>query len=90
MAEQVKFLEIQYGRIFELDLHGLTKGEANAQLVHTLNTIDSVYKAVLVTHGYHKGTVLKNFVRGEFSHPLIAKKINIDASRTLLVCNWSY
>jgi len=85
MSVSLAFLELKYGKIFNLDVHGLTKEEARAELVHVLNTIDVDFNAVLVTHGYHLGTVLKKFVRDELSHKSIKKKINVDASRTLLL-----
>ncbi len=90
MSEQIAFLETRYGKIFELDLHGLSKEEARAELVHTIHTIDIFYKAILITHGYHQGRVLKNFIRNEYNDKAISKKINIDASRTLLVIDWEY
>ncbi len=89
MSEQSAFLEVKYGKIFEKDLHGLTKEEARAELVYLLSSLDTNIKGILVTHGYHKGKVLKEFIRSEFSHKNIYKKINIDASRTLLLVRWN-
>lgn len=83
------FLELEYGKIFELDLHEKTLEEAKSELLYTLNSLDVFYKGVLVIHGYHKGTVLKNFVRNRFEHENIYKKIKVDASRTLLLLDWS-
>ena len=85
MSEQLGFLEIKYGKIYELDVHGLSLEEAKAEILHTLNKIDVFIKGVLITHGYHKGTVLKDYIRNNFSHKWVYKKINIDASRTLLL-----
>ena len=87
MSEQVAFLEVKYGKIYQLDVHGLTLEEAKAELVYTLDSIDVDKKAVLVTHGYHRGTVLRDFIRIDFKHKNIRKIINIDASRTLLLVN---
>lgn len=87
MGEMSTFLELKYGKIYSLDIHGLTKEEAKIEILHTLGTIDNFYKAILVTHGYHHGVVLKNFVRKELVHKNIQKKINVDASRTLLLLN---
>ena len=89
MSEQLGFLEIKYGKIYELDVHGLTLEEAKAEIMHTLNKIDVFIKGVLITHGYHKGTVLKDYIRNVLSHKSIAKMINVDASRTLLLINLS-
>lgn len=83
------FLELEYGKLFELDLHEKTLEEAKSELLHALNSLDIFYKGVLVIHGYHKGTVLKNFVRNKFEHENIYKKIKVDASRTLILLDWS-
>ena len=85
MSEQIAYLELKYGKIFDLDLHGKTKEEARAELIYQLSRLDVFYKGILVTHGYHQGTVLRDFVRKEFNHHLVTKKINIDSSRTLLL-----
>lgn len=82
------FLELEFGKLFTLDLHGKTLEEAKSDLLHTLNSLDIFYKGVLVIHGYHKGTVLKNFVRNNFEHKNIYKKIKVDASRTVLLLDW--
>ena len=79
------FLELDYGKLKTIDLHGKVLDEAKAELVHTLTTIDSSFNGIVVIHGYHKGRVLRDFVRGEFFHPLIQKKIVLDASRTILL-----
>lgn len=81
------YLELKYGKLCFLDLHGFTLEEAKAELIHKLVTMDAFYKGVVVIHGYHKGTVLKNYIRKEFLHKNVTKKINIDASKTLLLVN---
>ncbi len=85
MSEPVAFLELKYGKIYTLDVHGLCLEEMRAELVHTLNSIDIFFKGVLVTHGYHQGRVLKDYIRNKFEHKNVVKKINVDASRTLLL-----
>lgn len=89
MSEQLGFLEIKYGKIYELDVHGLTLEEAKAEIMHTLNKIDIFIKGVLITHGYHKGVVLKNYIRNVLEHKNVYKKVNVDASRTLLLVDFS-
>ena len=79
------FLELKYGKLAFLDLHGMIKEEARAALVLKLGRIDFDTKGIVVVHGYHQGVVLKNFIRKEFTHKNIKQKINIDASRTLLL-----
>ena len=79
------FIEKDYGKTFKLDLHGLSLEEAKAEIIFTINSVDIDIKNILLIHGYTRGTVLKDFIRKEFANPKVIKKINIDASATLLV-----
>ena len=79
------FIEYYYGKYKQVDLHGLAKEEAKAELIYALSTVDFDIKCLVVVHGYHSGTTLKNLVRKEFSHPSIAEKITLDAARTIYV-----
>lgn len=82
------FLELEYGKLFKLDLHGLTLDEARASLINLFSNIDSNYDGVLVIHGYHKGRVLKDYIRNNFKHSLIYKKVKLDAARTILLLSF--
>ena len=82
------FLELEFGRLYTLDLHGKTLEEARAELVHAINSLDVFYKGILIIHGYHQGVVLKNFVRNKFEHKNILKKVKLDASRTIFLLDW--
>ena len=73
-----------YGNTKRIDLHGLTKEEARAELLHLFNLLDASVDCVVVIHGYSKGSVLKNMVRKEFSHPLIEKMVFVDAGVTAI------
>ena len=79
------FIEYYYGKYSEVDLHNLTKEEARADLVYAVETQDFDIKCLVVIHGYHGGTVIKNFVRKEFKHNLVEKKVNLDAGRTIFM-----
>ena len=84
-----KFIEYYYGKYKVIDLHQMTKEDAKMALVYELGLVDLDIKSLVVIHGYHGGTVIKNLVRNEFNHPNIAKKINLDAARTIfLLKNW--
>jgi len=53
--------------IVELDLHGLTPGEAQKKIDRALEAADrSVYTLRLI-HGYHGGTSLRAMIREEYS-----------------------
>ena len=57
------FLELEYGKLYTLDLHGQTLDEARASLINLLSHIDNTYSGILVIHGYHKGRVLMHLVQ---------------------------
>lgn len=88
MSANIAYLELKYGKIKAIDVHGLTKEEARAEIIYAIESSDIFIKALLVTHGYHSGVVLKKFLRKEFSHNNVCEIVNVDASRTLLVLNF--
>ncbi len=78
-----EFIEFYYGKYQILDLHRMTKEEAKAELIHTLGLVDYDVKCLLIVHGYHSGTIIKNFIRKEFKSPEVLEKVNLDAGRTI-------
>ena len=79
------FIEFYYGKYVELDLHNMIKEDAKATLIYELGRVDADIKCLVVVHGYHGGTIIKNLVRKEFSHPMIKEKVNLDAARTIYI-----
>lgn len=79
------FIEYYYGRYEILDLHSMTKEEAKSELIHKLLQVDFDTKCLVVVHGYHGGTIIKNLVRKEFKSDIIQEKINLDAGRTIFL-----
>lgn len=79
------FIEFYYGKYKELDLHNMIKEDAKAALIYELGVVDADIKCLVVVHGYHGGTIIKNLVRKEFSHPMIKEKVNLDAARTIYI-----
>lgn len=79
------YIEKDYGKTKILDLHGLSLEQAKAAIIYEINSVDSDIKNILLVHGYHSGTVLKNYIRKEFKYDKVEKKVNIDASSTLLI-----
>ena len=79
------FIEFYYGKYVELDLHNMIKEDAKAALIYELGRVDADIKCLVVVHGYHGGTIIKNLVRKEFSHPMIKDKVNLDAARTIYI-----
>ena len=80
-----EFIEYYYGKYKIIDLHNLTKEAAKADLIHALRTIDFDVKCLVVVHGYHGGTIIKNLVRKEFQSDEIKEKIDLDAGRTIFL-----
>lgn len=72
---------ISLGNFKTVDLHGLTKEEARAEILYHLNIIDNEDSIVFI-HGYHGGQILKTLVRKEIDHERIYKKLMLDASST--------
>lgn len=79
------FLEFYYGKYKVVDLHELTKQDAKIELINALSRVDFDVKCLVIIHGYHGGTVIKNLVRKEFESDFIAEKINLDAGRTIYI-----
>jgi len=77
-----KFLEL--GNFISVDLHGLTKEEARAEIFHRLLMVDN-YDSIIFVHGYHGGRVLKELVRKEIEFDRIKKILPLDASRTAYI-----
>ena len=77
------FLEYYYGKYKVVDLHTLTKEDAKIELLNAINSTDINIKCLVIVHGYHGGTVIKNLVRKEFQSDFIEEKINLDAGRTI-------
>ena len=77
------FIEYYYGKYKIVDLHNMTKEDAKANLIHSINSSDFDIKCLVVVHGYHGGTTIKNLVRKEFQHDNILEKVNLDAGRTI-------
>jgi DNA-nicking Smr family endonuclease len=61
--------------IATIDLHELTRKEAEFVLNFRLNALDKDVREVVVIHGYHLGTKLRGYVRNVYEHPRILKKV---------------
>lgn len=80
-----EFIEYYYGKYKVVDLHNLTKEDAKANLIHEINSADFNIKCLVVVHGYHGGTIIKNLVRKEFKSDEVQEKVNLDAGRTIFL-----
>ena len=57
-----------------VDLHGLYRADAEKKLRDFLDGLPRDAHRVRVVHGFHSGTVLRDLVRGSFSHLRILRK----------------
>ena len=79
------FIEYYYGKYKVVDLHNMTKEDAKASLVYAINSVDYDVKCLVIVHGYHGGTIIKNLVRKEFISDEVYEKVNLDAGRTIFL-----
>ena len=68
-------LERKYGWTIEADIHGMRVLEAKRELETLIGRADKSIREIVVIHGYHGGSALKNMVRSELPHPRIQQKI---------------
>lgn len=61
--------------IATIDLHELTRKEAEFVLNFRLDAMDNNTREVVVIHGYHLGVKLRGYVRTVYEHPRILKKV---------------
>lgn len=58
----------------KIDIHGMTEDEAYCALLEKMNSLKNGTKKLVVVHGFHGGSVLKNMV-SNFEHFKIESKI---------------
>ena len=68
-------LERKYGWTIEADIHGMRVLEAKRELETLIGRADKSIREIVVIHGYHGGSALKNMVRSELRNPRIQQKI---------------
>ena len=68
-------LERKYGWTIEADIHGMRVLEAKRELETLIGRADKSIREIVVIHGYHGGSALKNMVRSELRQPRIQQKI---------------
>ena len=68
-------LERKYGWTIEADIHGMRVLEAKRELETLIGRADKSIREIVVIHGYHGGSALKNMVRSVLRHPRIQQKI---------------
>ncbi len=76
----------KFGHNLTIDVHGMTVAEAKSALTNLLNSCDKSTHEIDVLHGYRGGTALLNFVRKEFKHKRLERRIlSLNQGMTTLV-----
>ena len=63
------------GSVMSVDLHGTSVEDAQALLLAWLDHAPESVTELRVIHGYNRGTLLRDMVRGGLAHPLIKRKL---------------
>ena len=71
----------------ELDVHAMTRVQAEAAIDAALRRADRGVYRIRVIHGYHGGTVLRDMVRSRYArHPKVLRvELGLDPGQTDLV-----
>lgn len=73
--------------IITVDLHNMNAYQARIKLQSTLKRADASVYRIVVVHGYHGGSTLRNMVQNEFlNHPKVKRIAPLtNAGETVLV-----
>lgn len=63
------------GSVMSVDLHGVYLEDARNLLLNWLDHVPSDVTELRVIHGSNRGTVLRDMVRDELSHPAVKAKL---------------
>lgn len=63
------------GSVMQVDLHGTSARQAEDLIKGWLNHAPAGVKELRVIHGCNRGTILKDMVRNQLSHPKIQAKL---------------
>lgn len=63
------------GSVMTVDLHGTSAEQARELLLNWLSHSPESVTELRVVHGYNRGTLLRDMVRQELTHPRIRTKL---------------
>ncbi|WP_050696701.1 Smr/MutS family protein [Anaeromassilibacillus senegalensis] len=70
----------------EINIHGMTAGDAKRRLEQFLTKLPSGVSEVVVIHGYNGGKILQEMVRRRLKHPRVrAKLLSLNPGETHLL-----
>ena len=81
-----KATDMSPANVETLDLHGYTLDDAKVELDNFINFVDKDTDEVHVVHGYHSGNAIKNYLKHDFRHKRVQKKLHsVNQGITILV-----
>lgn len=82
------FSEFKQSQIITIDLHQYTVVDAKQKLQLAVTIAPHDIREIIVIHGYHRGTALRDMVRKEFKNKRVARKyISLNQGVTSLILN---
>lgn len=68
------FTEFKENEVLTIDIHNHTVYDAKQKLQLVVKIAPSEIKEIVVIHGYHSGTALRDMVRNDFRSKRVARK----------------
>ena len=84
------FREFKDEQIITIDLHQYTVDDAKQKLQLAVTIAPSEIREIVVIHGYHRGTALRDMVRKDFKNSRVVRKflsLNPGITSLILECN---
>ena len=78
-------IERRYGLTIEADIHGMRCADAKRQLELLIARAPKDITEIIVIHGCHGGTALRDMIRREYAHRVPRLETGIDPGVTDLV-----
>ncbi len=85
------FTEFKENEILKIDLHQYTVSDAKQKLQQTISVASPEVREIVVIHGYHRGTALRDMVRKDFKNKRVARKyisLNDGVTSLILTCDF--
>lgn len=83
------YTEYDENQIITIDIHNHTVSDAKQKLQIAVKIAPSETKEIVVIHGYHNGTALRDMVRNDFRSKRVARKyLSLNPGITSLILQY--
>jgi hypothetical protein len=83
------FTEFNENQIITIDIHNHTVSDAKQKLHLAVKIAPTEIKEIVVIHGYHSGTALRDMVRNDFESKRVARKyLSLNPGITSLILHY--